>query len=78
MNRYWVSWWSGNYATEPPFTFWVSARDCSLYAVIDNDCEAEVWPLVATHFLDLEPRFLELRDPDWQPALERVMAGRVR
>ena len=30
MNRYWVSWYSGNYAdegcTKPPFQFWVSGH----------------------------------------------------
>ena len=30
MPRYWVGWWSGNYAdegcTKPPFKFWVSGQ----------------------------------------------------
>lgn len=30
MTRFWVSWWSGNYAdegcTRPPFKFWVSGQ----------------------------------------------------
>lgn len=30
MKRFWVSWWSGNYAdegcTKPPFKFWVSGQ----------------------------------------------------
>lgn len=30
MNRYWVSWWSGNYkdegCTNPPFQFWLSGQ----------------------------------------------------
>jgi hypothetical protein len=30
MRKYWVSWWSGNYAdegcTKPPFKFWVSGQ----------------------------------------------------
>lgn len=33
LNRYWVSWWSGNYESEgckaPPFDFWISGqRSC--------------------------------------------------
>lgn len=30
MNRYWVSWWTGNYedegCTKPPFQFWMSGQ----------------------------------------------------
>ena len=86
MTRYWVSWWSGNYAgdgcTKPPFAFWCSgSRDDrrgrkdrdeqSLCAVIDAlDCRS-VWELVDKHFPDAEPRFCEEKAPDWQPSPDR-------
>lgn len=81
MSRYWVSWWSGNYAdegcTKPPFKFWNSGTrdranpdrdECSLCAVIDQaGGVAEVLSLVRFHFPDAEQRFCEPKPDDWQP-----------
>lgn len=81
MTRYWVSWWSGNYAdegcTKPPFQYWNSGErpradddektDCSLCAVIDAPIEAVVWAAIAKYFPDMEERFCERRPSNWQP-----------
>lgn len=77
--RYWVSWWSGNYADEgcttPPFQFWNSGErerndertDCSLCAVIDAPVEAVVWAAINKYFPDMRERFCERRADDWKP-----------
>ena len=81
MTRWWVSWWSGNYADEgctaPPFQVWESGSrdrnddsdrdDVSLCAVVDAADEAAIWRVVARHFPDYEPRFCNEREADWQP-----------
>ena len=79
--RYWVSWWSGNYAdegcTKPPFQFWNSGEraragndkktDCSLCAVIDAPIEAVVWATINKHFPDMQERFCERKKDDFRP-----------
>lgn len=68
--------------TKPPFEFWVTGQrdrqgnglsqkhardDCSLCAVIDAESEDAVWKLVGKHFPDYEVRFLEEKNPNFQP-----------
>jgi hypothetical protein len=79
--RYWVSWWSGNYAdegcTKPPFKFWSSGSryraedderdECSLCAVIDAADDLDVWRLVKQHFPDCEERFCDEKELGWKP-----------
>jgi hypothetical protein len=79
--RYWVSWWSGNYASEgctkPPFQTWVSgSRDrdnanggdeLSLCAVVDTDNAASIEPVIARYYPDYDLRFVDERDHDWVP-----------
>lgn len=81
MNRFWVSWWTGNYesegCTKPPYQVWDSgSRDrnhpnggdeMSLCAVIDAKSEDDIWANVAKHFPDYEQRFCTLCEPDWTP-----------
>lgn len=81
LKRYWVSWWSGNYASEgctrPPFQFWCSGYrdrendfkydDQSLCAVIDAPDEAAIWQVIKHHYPDYEERFCEECEPDWRP-----------
>jgi len=83
MNRYWVSWWSGNYVeegcTEPPFMYWVSGQrdrgdteeterdECSICAVVDSESKDSVWELIAIHFPDYEERFCTLKPNDYVP-----------
>ena len=84
MKRFWVSWWSGNYADEgctaPLFQFWVSGQkdrldsdktgkdDCSLCAVIDAENEAEIWKSIHKHFPDNVPRFCNEVEKDYKPS----------
>lgn len=79
--RYWVSWWSGNYAdegcTKPPFQFWTSGErdraddsgltDCSLCAVIDAPNEEAIRRAVLKHFPDASFRFVNMKDDGWNP-----------
>lgn len=81
MSRYWVSWYSGNYAdegcTKPPFPFFVSGYrdrngdsdrdDCSICALFDASDEQAIWLLVRKHFPDCEERFIEPVAGDWLP-----------
>ena len=81
MTRYWVSWWSGNYADEgctaPPFQIWDSGSrdrnhnserdDVSICAALDAPDEDAIWAAVARHYPDFEPRFCNETAPDWQP-----------
>lgn len=79
LNRFWVSWWSGNYASEgctaPPFQVWCTGsrdradgRDEESYcAVIDAPSEAVIWRGIEKHYPDYEPRFCTPREPDWTP-----------
>lgn len=80
MNRYWVSWWSGNYAdegcTNPPFQYWITGQrnredpkkdDCSICAMIDASDEEEIWENISKYFPDFEQRFCELTSPDAVP-----------
>jgi hypothetical protein len=83
LKRYWVSWWSGNYAeegcTKPPFQFWCSGyRDRegegdeeSLCAVIDAPDEDLVFTAIEKHYPDCKPRFCEEKAPDFEPDPER-------
>jgi hypothetical protein len=81
VNRYWVSWWSGNYADEgcvaPPFQFWNSGEriredsdrtDCSLCAVIDAPSEVEIRKAIKKYFPDFELRFCDLKKLDFVPS----------
>lgn len=81
MQRYWVSWWSGNYASEgctkPPYQVWDSgSRDrnhanggdeMSLCAVIDANSESDIWKSVSKHFPDYEARFCTPVEADYIP-----------
>lgn len=80
LTRWWVSWWSGNYAHEgctvPPFQYWTSGYreraegtydDCSLCAVIDAHDENEIWKVVELHFPNCERRFCDPCEPGWEP-----------
>lgn len=69
--RYWVSWWSGNYAdegcTRPPFPHMISgtrdrnddsARDeVAMVAWLRARDPDAIWALVRHHFPDAEERF---------------------
>lgn len=80
MKRYWVSWWTGNFAdegcTEPPFQSWCSGyrdrtddRDQeSLCAVIDAENEEQIWQAIHKYFPDYEERFCELVEKDFEPS----------
>ena len=82
VQRYWVSWYSGNYDDEgcsaQPFEFLVSGYrgrnddsgrdDCTLCAVIEAEDEADIWKLISEHFPDYEQRFIDPRESDWLPA----------
>lgn len=81
--RYWVSWWSGNYESEgctnPPFQTWVSGEkdrpgnsdktDLSLCAVIDaeRDGQADILAALRHHFPDHEIRFINAKNADFVP-----------
>lgn len=61
MNRYWVSWWSGNYedegCTNPPFQFWLTGqRERPLYGlgvtVYNNLIEQELSEEEFDKFID--------------------------
>ena len=81
MQRYWISFWTGNYedegCTKPPFQIWSSGirsrkddddRDeLSFVAVIDTDDEAKIWPTVQKYFPDHEVRFCEPVAKDYIP-----------
>lgn len=79
--RYWVSWWTGNYAdegcTKPPFDSMVSGErqrrdqgnDQSHCMLFDCDPANEVamTDLVEKHFPDAEFRFIERKPDDYEP-----------
>lgn len=82
ITRFWVSWWSGNYAdegcTNPPFQFWNSGErdhrgnnpdrtDCALCAVIDCDTKQDAIDCIKKHFPDAEMRFCEYRQSNFVP-----------
>lgn len=81
MQRYWVSWWSGNYAdegcTKPPFRPFVSGykdsqkdedKDlCSFCTLMEAKSEDDIWKLVDKHYPDYEERFCELVADDYMP-----------
>lgn len=81
MIRFWVSWWTGNYAdegcTKPPFQVWNSGSrdragdnerdDISMCAVIDAESETQIWDAIKSHFPDYEMRFCHERESDWTP-----------
>ena len=85
MTRYWVSWYSGNYAedgcTKPPFKYWCTGykdhptddnKDLEiLCAVIDAYHEDAVWSLVFRYFPDYTERFCEEREHDYVPSKDR-------
>ncbi|TCL39973.1 hypothetical protein EV210_101173 [Anaerospora hongkongensis] len=81
MQRFWASWYSGNYAdegcTKPPFKFWISGYsdrnddsgrdDCAICAVIDATDEEAVWRVVEKHFPDFKKRFCDKKEADYVP-----------
>jgi hypothetical protein len=80
MNRYWVSWWTGNYASEgctaPPFQVWVSGErmragsdktDLSMCAVMDAKSERKIWKAVQKYYPDCSIRFCEKQEDDFVP-----------
>ena len=78
MKRYWVSWWSGNYAnegcTDPPFQCWISGyrdrrdnsegNECSMCAMIDADNKDMIWEAISKYFPDYTERFCKERESD--------------
>ena len=81
MTRYWVSWYSGNYADEgctaPPFTYFTSGYrdrnddserdDCTICALIEAEDTKDIWELVEKHFPDYQERFCDECEADWIP-----------
>ena len=81
MKRFWVSWWSGNYAdegcTKPPFQFFVTGYrdrnddsgkdDCSICAWIEAPSEQSVLDVIQVHFPDYEARFINEVESDFVP-----------
>lgn len=81
MRRFWVSWWSGNYAdegcTKPPFVFMVSGShdrnddtgrdECSCCAVFDARNGSTIRRLVTKHFPDARFRFVKPEHHDFEP-----------
>ena len=81
MARYWISFWTGNYAdegcTKPPFQAWVSGErarvspdgrtELSMCAVVDANNEVEIWEAVDNYFPDYGIRFCEKHEADFAP-----------
>lgn len=79
MQRYWASWWSGNYAdegcTRTPYRYFVSGMryrndgrdEESLCMWFEADSEDAVRAAIMPHFPDYEERFIQAVDDDWKP-----------
>lgn len=78
MNRYWVSWWSGDCTNGaiPAFQYWISGErdrpkgggsDLSLCAVISARTEGDIWRVIKRHFPGAEERFCNPVEGDWTP-----------
>lgn len=85
---WWSGYYDDEGCTEPLFQIWISGQrnrvkdgkidnkrnECSICAVIDAESEDEIWEVVKKHFPDMEERFCELRDFDYDPSV----GGRFR
>lgn len=75
MQRYWVSWYSFNYAkdgcTSPPFQAWVTGETMEdewiFCALVEANKEADVWDAIKRHYPDYRMRFINDAEPDWIP-----------
>ena len=89
MPRYWISFWTGNYADEgcakPPFTVWNSGErerdddrtEVSLCAVVDANDEDEIWEAVFEYFPDFNIRFCHIKPDDFVPGGDRFPADDI-